>query len=652
MASESLYGLSGMSNSPMFINWTPIGLDLTPYRQNQQMMMQMTEGLAAENAARRQKLEELDIPDFKGLAPSVARASDMVASAKEGAIKRFASLNNPNAAAHDEEFMGHMGRYRRGNSPELRRLLEQEKETHDGVVAWAKESPDNPSVIPYVNGRFVTDDRNGRMLSVGQALETQLRDPSAPFSVANPESQQIDQANWTLESPQGFKDKLFADFSKAASSEFSSTAPRDEETLKEMMKVGGAGGVAAGIVYNGRYGGNANQINATTKSYLETLGDRGKSAIMQAYMQSPEGQRRMNLEKSKRTEGGNTGFISKDGSIDQEELFNATFGDDGSGSSYAVRFVQGEAARALSVKNIVDPKLLKFGLGSGGGGGADENGLWNTFAFRAMNGPMAYESLNGEGTTPMTGWREATFIADSGTGEAGAYKSKIVVDDMAPGTYSYITRKLLGETVSPGQDVSEKNLMASDVLGSSTDMVFPDGTVMKTSDGDFKVTKIYRDVADLPVDIRSINAPLLTGKGFNETESYVLMEIEIDNEGRNQDLVGQVTSLPNSEIPSRGNGIAQTKAVPITSQEYRQRYSQYVTHAQDSWSFDAGTEPVRVKVWTKVGPGLMTDNDPAMKTNPKFQSALRDPARQEAASRAKAEAGAPAIINGVMRSVE
>lgn len=368
----SIFRESGLANSPAFFNYTPFRLDFSPYRRNQELMLQMMPALLEEQQRVAAAASAAKLPKLEGLHNDVNPRYERAMAAQRGMTERMSSAPNKMwVAKNDPEFRKYQQEFLDAMSPSDQLKLMEEKAGVEQMEKTIneKKSHGSPSFLfTDGNGRIITSPYDETApLTLADATWMRRNDPNVNVDGMGG---QWDFRNALIGSPQDFKERLTKNMSTNAFNEWSSTGKKDAAALAQLASATNSGmdSVLANIVMNGRGKSNKAQLSAALNAELGSWDEEAKAAVRNEFIQ----------QNGLTNKSGDPLYLDDQGRFSQQKLDEAIFSTKSydapliGKASFAERFIAEQAARHLGSSNLVDPQLVKSfaskdGAGSGGG---------------------------------------------------------------------------------------------------------------------------------------------------------------------------------------------------------------------------------------------------------------------------------------------
>jgi hypothetical protein len=557
---------TGMNERPMFINYTPYSLDLSPYRQNQQMKLEMMQQLVKQRQASKQKISDMEMPELPGIHTSVMQVENLAAAAKAKMLEA-ASGGNLNHPLVQQEILKAGREYNRYTSSGMKRALEEEKadidfyqkqfekDGYSGLLFMDElgrpaENPDDPTQ-PLFAGVAVKN-KMGRMdqgiLGDGQKLDFRAGLFAHPKEVQEELQKIFSASGSTLTSPSAKND--FATLSQLASNADASPSDR----------------IAAALTINSRYKSNKSQIDAGVKAWWESAGPRERGAIRNAFVHTPEF-----VIGTTPTSRGGKGTLLKDGKIDWSKVDEAMHQQNqtpalsgyGKRASFAENFVLGPAARALNLESTMDPQLKQAG---GGAGKAANMGKLNEFGFHAYKGPtVVTDAVTNE---PRPAFEpqpiDVPVNVDKEKGTADFTSVPQYKDELSPSVHAALLRTL-GLTTSSNQPAEGPPRTLGELFRGRT-ATLPRGNEINTNDHNgMQVLEVSREIVYEPADkSKGAKGVFFDGTKVNGVEPYLQVKVRNSEETPLMDYI-KVTDEREDGRPGR----TYYKQVEVSDSDYR-----------------------------------------------------------------------------------
>lgn len=546
---------TGMNQRPMFINWTPYNLDLTPYRQNQQMMLSMSADLAKQAQAVRQKAIDLEIPDLPGISTSVTLAQQKMIEGKQKAIE-LSSIGNPNMLPQNPEWRKAI--QAATILPDTKRKLEQELEDARVFQGQVKAIDGGAGLVLADERGFPIPDPHikGEFLRAGDAYSRKMTHPA--YSDMNPESVSPDLRSSILGDSNAYRKELYEGFRQSGSNEASSSWKNDYATLSEVAS-GSSGNsqdqLMAAITLNARSETNRPQIEAGIRAELRSLNAGKRAAMFSDFVNTDTYMERASRPISK------GGYLKPDGSIDPEAAMNSMLSDPTETPafrmsrkgereeriSFGANYVLHEAARAASDSNLIDPKLMQV---HGGAGSAENVGTAQFYNDLAMFGQ--FEKTVGGVRVP--GAEPVPIKMPVTDPRFGTTKALSLIAERVPVPESVQKehKRNIGLTDSNGELLAvEKRPKLAQAYPGATGMFLGGGT-FKTDDLDAILLDEEAEMVMLPVVDPATGMPLKS-YGANTMEPYLKVKFAISDATMNSDnaptdFIEQI-SMQRSNVP-------------------------------------------------------------------------------------------------------
>jgi len=153
-------------SAPSFFQWTPITLDTSARDRTSEQKQKLMLDLLDREEKLKDKVRELQLPDFKGNLNDTVRWSDQAVASKQRMIDMLAQPGvNPFQVANSQSFLKERAGWNELTSPGMRQTLA----TRMGDLARLKEEQDrrqakgDPIISSYATdakGRFIPDSEN------------------------------------------------------------------------------------------------------------------------------------------------------------------------------------------------------------------------------------------------------------------------------------------------------------------------------------------------------------------------------------------------------------------------------------------------------------------------------------------------------------
>lgn len=625
-------------NAPLWLNWKPITVDFSPWRENQMVMAKMAADAVERSNAARQKAADLDVPKFEGLHHDVAWAYDDAITAKRN-LENVLMQGNPQAIMKTPEFAKAYRDYAQAVSPARAELLKEQKKSHDEFGARLEKIGEESAGLFYMdkNGLPINSPDGG----LWNAAELHmLRRDYEGFSVNN-EGQNINFRTGVLGSVKEFQKHLGERFGQAGvTKEKFDNAKALQDLIKDAESQPDAA-LLATIKQSVERGGNASQLMAAAKASLKTMGPEQTGAIINAYARTNDFQERSKLDAS---EGG----FRVNGAISPELVYKAAFtdakhstslkmGDKQQKVDFATGFVVDEAARFLSESNLISSDLVSLkGRKPTVGGTGDSAGLVNVMAWwQNVGAGMKYNPYTGA-KEPIGRKQPLTIVHDV----RDQYGNVVGKDAREIDSY---TEKLPRNAITEIE--KEAGIVDKDGNRKSVDelpevsAVFPDtefrmangGKTYSTADipEGLKVKAIYPQVTMIPDDLEFIQNQM----SYGETEwpsnrpggmsPYWVVELE-------------TTSKMGQQLTDYVKGLDGIQEIGIDSEQYKGSYPKGVKEGSEGFNL-VGPSGRIVKVLVKASVGDMQRRG-VFQINPDELRAISDQAIESRAASSNYEA--------------
>lgn len=395
-----IYSASGLSNAPLFINYQPFRLDFSPYRHNQEVMLQLMPQLAAAARQQRDQLIAAKAPDFGNQLPNdKARMERQWLQARQGMVSRL-SRGNPNwVVANDPQFMAYQQDLIAAQSPSAIAAGEQVKVSHDAFRERMNKVPGSgnfPLFDPQGNP-IVDPESRGRLLQVGDWNQRRPWLPS--YDITGHGGQYSD---LSFADPQETRDRFAKNLKPEGYTEWAQSSGGVEQ-LKDFIgdqAQDPMARVAAAVTYNQKRRTNLDQLSSAIASVKSTMDQSDRNGIFTAYVDTPGYRMRAQLPVEK------GGFL-RNGELDTQAAFQAMEqapdfalglknkqGKE-QGISYADKFVLDIANKFLVDSNIIDRNQSVIrGAKAPGAGGKAKVPYWQ---LMMETGPVRRTRMNSKG---------------------------------------------------------------------------------------------------------------------------------------------------------------------------------------------------------------------------------------------------------------
>jgi hypothetical protein len=316
-------------SAPSFFQWTPITLDTSARDRTSEQKQKLMLDLLDREEKLKDKVRELQLPDFKGNLNDTVRWSDQAVASKQRMIDMLAQPGvNPFQVANSQPFLKERAGWNELTSPGMRQTLA----TRMGDLGRLKEEQDrrqakgDPIISSYATdakGRFIPDSENpGQWIQVGEAGRRAEYDPNWDYTGS---MKDFDFSNiGNIKTPIGFDEDLHAIFSTAGSTTSGTSGPPgfdrgklDGASLQQLAQAAAdpesdaATRTYAAMKITQKTGTNINQLGSGIQAIETSLDQHQRNAIVQAFAQTPE----FKIKMSKSVKDG--GFL-RDGVLDQD----------------------------------------------------------------------------------------------------------------------------------------------------------------------------------------------------------------------------------------------------------------------------------------------------------------------------------------------
>jgi hypothetical protein len=386
-------------DAPLWLNWKPVTVDFSPWRENQMVMAKMSAEAIERSSAARQKAKDLKVPDFSEALPhDAAWAYNDAIAAKQG-LENMLMQGNPQAIMKTPEFAKAYRAYAESVSPARISKLKMEKKAHDDFDTRLGKLGEEAAGLLYY-------DRNGLPInSPGGGLQNaaelhMLRRDHEGYAINNA-GESIDFRTGVLGSVNEFKKHLGDRFAQAGVTKDKFDNAKGLANLVNAAADQPDAALLATIKQSVERGGNASQLTSAVQSSLKTMGPEQTAAIIQAYTGTRDYQDRADADVS---EGGfrvngaiSPGLVWKAAFTEPKYATALKLSDKKQKVYFATAFVVEEAARFLSESNLISSDLVTLkGRQPTAGGDGNEKGLVNLMAhLQNIGAGMKYNPYTG-----------------------------------------------------------------------------------------------------------------------------------------------------------------------------------------------------------------------------------------------------------------
>ena len=481
------YEMSGLNESPMFLNWNFYGPDFSPYKENQALRMGMLDQLAQREAAARKGIEERRMAELSGLPNDATAAMERATAAYDTMRERLRGKNPHWVMTNDPEFLKASQEMARASNPaaEIRRkseeaLFKSYEAAMDRHKAGTGESVNELPLFDQ-NNRIVLDPSN----------------PSRPLSMGDFREFGRNHPDWTLEgyrktirpnefipSINTFTQKVRQGFNVEGLRSWESTKLDEADPLTTL-------GVM--VMRSGSGSSNKEALISALDKARNTLDGGAKAQLMAGYMQTPE--YRVNQKA----------FIDENGRLDQDKLLTQVlsgkdykptgriakrFGDK-DGISYADMIMLNTADEALREATGSSVNYSGAPRAKGGDGGGSERQMPNIMAMqRSLGNAKWVRTSTGDfdvapGSTGHAETKIDIGVAyDQGSGTEYKSASVGVVQTPAPGFKERSSLFGLGVNGLPKQTSDGPVYPSANLLPPAISAALPGGMVLDTKQYD------------------------------------------------------------------------------------------------------------------------------------------------------------------------
>ena len=490
-----LYNMSGMSSAPMFVHWTPVQLDLSPYREDRMMMMQM----AGQAVARQPKAADVMPKDHRfegGLPTSLAILEGMHNDSRSEMISAINAHSDIASATSSPEFMGAYARSRGVTAGSVQAKYVAEKEAVEALQAAAKGR--EHVILSTTDGNLALDPLGkDRFMDVGRFLRGKWTDPR--FSDFHEEPVIGPMQSYMFIDPDATMNSIFDNFKKTAVNDFAS-ADVDENFVGSMMENGRPDqSMLAAVMTRMTSKSNEPGIHAAYRQYFESLPTEARSAILQRFYKASQ-----DRVMKKKSEGG---FRNEDGTLDERAFTEAAFTEKSFPSPlrpdeqipFANFQLESEAKKALVDSGSALPVLRKMASGKARSGGVDADGNVNIFAYTIDKGPTGMTNRRtGEqeyGGTPF----DVPVPMDKNKKETSIVMSQAFAEHVVggPGMARIINTKLAGN-ISEVEPTDTSDQLRMENIFADSEMILPNGAKISTRKGDMYFRRFTGSIVHLP----------------------------------------------------------------------------------------------------------------------------------------------------------